>query len=245
MCKTYVFISWNILLDTLSFSHRLHNLTGLGGGVEGRATRKDLPVIEDGLRECLTASIRPKIGRKAKRLVDRQIRLDVEQWSSWALFFRKDMASSSCEHTIDTSHGLFRHLNLDQVDRFKDTWVSEKSGSVQNAAGRRDDLPTSTMDGISVQGNIHDVEANRSHWLFGNRSFSGSPLKARNDRVFDFVQILDGFSLIDEQVGPCGIRAKTPNLSCISHIPAMIIGQDTSSRFEVVSRSNLAALNVL
>lgn len=116
-------------------------------------------MIEDRLRESLTTSIRSKIGGETERLVDRQISLDSEQWCTWTLFLGEDVTTSSGEDTVDAAHCLLRYLDLDQEDGLEDTWVGKQSRSVQHTTSSWDELTSTTVDGISVQSNIHDVEA--------------------------------------------------------------------------------------
>jgi hypothetical protein len=53
--------------------------------------------------------------------------------------------------------------------------------AIEAAAGGRDDLTTTSMDGIGVQGNIIDVEANSAHVLIAEGSLLGGPLEASDD----------------------------------------------------------------
>ena len=107
------------------------------------------------------------------------------------------MASPSSQDAIDTAHSLLWHLDLDKVYGLKDARRCKKRSSEEYTPSCWDDLPTATMNGISMESNIHDVKANRAHRLFGDRTFSCSPLEAGNDRIFDFIEILDGFGLVN------------------------------------------------
>ena len=91
MDDTYVLVSWDILPDTLSFPHLPDDLAWFGVQVERRATRKNLPVIEHRLMECLASSVGPKIGSETEGLVDGEIGFDFKQRSAWSLFFREDV----------------------------------------------------------------------------------------------------------------------------------------------------------
>jgi len=75
---TYVLNTWNLNLDTLTLPHFLDNVTRLGAGVKRRSTGKDLPMVEDGLREGLATSSGTEIGGETEGLVDGQVSLDVE-----------------------------------------------------------------------------------------------------------------------------------------------------------------------
>jgi hypothetical protein len=53
-------------------------LSDLGGGIEGRATGEDLPVVEDGLGESLSGGGLSEISVEAERLENGEVSLDVE-----------------------------------------------------------------------------------------------------------------------------------------------------------------------
>lgn len=62
----------------------------------------------------------------------------------------------------------------------------------------RDNLVIIMMDSIGVEGNIEDVEVDVVYGFFSNGIFMGGLLEIRDDGVFDFVEVLDGFGLVDE-----------------------------------------------
>src|SRR5947209_7936950 len=84
---TVVLVAWNLWLETLSLSHILDDLTWHCGLVERRTAGQDLPVIEYGLWESLTAGSGTKVGVETKRFHDRQVRLDGEERSTHTLLF--------------------------------------------------------------------------------------------------------------------------------------------------------------
>lgn len=106
----------NLDLDTLAFPHVLDDLTGLGGRVEDGTTRKNGPMVEHRLGECLPTGVRAEIGGETERLVDGQESLDIEQRSTRTLLLRENVASPSCQDTVNTTHSLFRNLDLDEID---------------------------------------------------------------------------------------------------------------------------------
>merc|ERR1711881_677388 len=111
--------------------------------------------------------------------------------------------------------------------------------------GGGDDLATTTVDGIGMEGNIHDVEADGTHRLLGNGTFLGGPLETRDNGVLDFVQVLDGLGLVNQQIGTVGVRTEAPDLTGISNVPAVLVSQDTGTSLEVVTWADLAVLDVL
>ena len=63
---------------------------------------------------------------------------------------------------------LCNYLDVDKVNGFKKSWGSSQLTSVQHSSGCWDDLTTSTMDSISVQCDVMDVESDTTHVFFGH-----------------------------------------------------------------------------
>jgi hypothetical protein len=129
-------------------------------------------MIENGLWESLTRGVGTEICVETERLHDRKVCLDSEKRGSWTLLLVEDVTTSSGKNTVNTTHGVFWYLNLDQEDWLKETWLGQKSGSVENTTSSWDKLTTTSVDGIGVEGDIHNVESARSHWLFCDWTFS-------------------------------------------------------------------------
>jgi hypothetical protein len=155
------------------------------------------------------------------------------------------VTSSNVQTRVDTTLSSFRTLNLDQEHGFLKTGGSQKLSGETDSSGGRHDLTGTSMDGIGVEGNIHDVVSDTSHVLFGTGSFLGSPLETSDTRVLDFVEVLDGLGGVDQQVGTGGFGTETPNLSGLGNIPSEFIGHQSSSNLEVVSGSDLAGFDSL
>lgn len=202
-------------------------------------------MVEDGLGEGLAGSVGAEIGVETEGLLDGQVSLDVEQRSTGALGLLEDVTSPAGKDTVDTTHGLLGNLDLDQEDGLEETGVGEQGSSVQDTTSSGDDLATTTVNSIGVQGNILDVEADRAHGLLGNGTLLGGPLETGDDRVLDFVEVLDGLGLVDEDVGTVGVGTEAPNLTGIGDIPAVLVSKITGTSLEIVTRADLASLNVL
>lgn len=210
-----VLVTWDNLLETLALTHLLDDLTWLASWVEDGSSWKNLPMVEDGLWEGLSSGTLTEIGGETERLVDWQVGLDGEEWGTWALLLREDVTTSAGKDTVDTSHSLLWNLDLDQVDWLQESWVGQEGSGVQDTTGSWDNLSSSSVDGIGVEGNIHDVEADRAEWLLSNWTLTGSPLETGNDGILDFVEVLNSLGLINEQVGTGGVWAEAPNLTGI------------------------------
>jgi hypothetical protein len=200
-------------------------------------------VVEDGLREGLTTGGLAEIGVETEGLVDRQVSLDVEQRGTGTLLLGVDVTTTAGKDTVDTTHGLLGNLDFDVEDGLLETRVGKQGSGVQDTTSSGDDLTTTTVDGISVQGHIKDVEADRAHRLLSNRTFTGCPLETRDERVLDFVEVLDGLGLVNQQVGTGSVGTEAPNLTGIGNIPAEVVSEDTRTGLEIVTGVDLAGLD--
>jgi hypothetical protein len=243
LSRTYVVDIRHLNLDTLALAHVGNDLSGHGGVVERRATLENLPVVEDQLREGLTGGVGSKIGGETEGLVDGKVSLDVEQRGTNTLGLLENVTSPAGEDTVDTTHSLLGNLDLDKVDGLLESGLGEQSSSVQHTTSSRNDLTTTTVNGISVKGDIHDVETDGTHGLLSNGTLLGGPLETRDDGVLDFAEVLDGLGLVNEQVGTVGVRTEAPNLTGIGDVPAVLVSEDTGTSLEIVTRADLAGLD--
>ncbi|GKT92871.1 elongation factor 2 [Colletotrichum tofieldiae] len=242
---THVLNTRNLNLETLALTHLLDDLADLGGAVKRRATGQGLPVVEDKLGEGLSGGGLAQVTVEAEGLHDGEVGLDGEQRSAGTLLLTEDVTTSAGKDTVDTTHGLLGNLDLDQEDGLEKGGLGEQSGGVQDSAGGGDDLATTTVNGIGVEGDIHDVPADGTHGLLGNGTLAGGPLETRDDGVLDFVEVLDGLGLVDEQVGASGVGTEGPDLTGVSDVPAEVVSQDTSTGLEIVTGADLAGLDLL
>lgn len=233
----------NVLLDTLALSHGGNDLADLAGRVERRTTGEDLPVVEDGLGESLSGGGLSEISVETERLENGEVGLDVEERSTGSLLLAEDVTTSSGKNTVDTTHSLLGDLNLDEVDGLEKSGLGEKRGGVQDTTGSGDDLTTTTVNGIGVEGNIEDVEAARSHGLLSNGTLTGSPLETGDNGILDFVEVLDSLGLVDQQVSTSAVGTEGPDLSGVGDIPAEVVSKDTGTSLEIVTGADLARLD--
>ena len=202
-------------------------------------------MVEDGLRESLATSAGTEIAVETERLHDGKVGFDGEERSTGALLLAKDVTSPAGKNTVDTTHGGLGDLDFDQEDGLHKSGLSQEGRGVEDAARGRDDLATTTMNGVGVEGNIKDVEADRAHGLLTNGTLAGGPLEAGHDRVLDFLEVLDSLRLVNQQVGTVGVGTESPNLSGIGNIPAEVVSENASTGLDIVTRTDLAILNLL
>lgn len=202
-------------------------------------------MVEDGLREGLATGTGTEIASEAEGLVDGQVSLDGEQRGTGTLLLGVDVTTTAGEDTVDTTHGLLGDLDLDVEDGLEQSGVSQHGSGVQDTTSGGQDLTTTTVDSISVKGDIHDVEADGAHGLLSNGTLTGSPLETGDEGVLDFVQVLDSLGLVNQQVGTGGVGTETPDLTGVGDIPAVVVGKDTGTSLEVVTGGDLAGLDGL
>jgi len=82
---------------------------------------------------------------------------------------------------IDWTNDIIWGLDLDQEDWLLEFWCSSQFTSIENSSSSWDDLTTSSMDSISMESNIMDIESASSHVLITHGTFLGSPLESSLD----------------------------------------------------------------
>lgn len=200
-------------------------------------------MVEDGLGEGLAGGGGTQVTVEAEGLEDGQVSLDVEERSTRTLLLVEDVTTTAGKDTVDTTHGGLRDLNLDQVDGLEQSRLGKQGRGVQDTTSGGDDLTTTTVDGIGVEGNIEDVEADGTHGLLSNGTLTTGPLETGDDGILDFVQVLNGLGLVDNHVGTSTIGTEGPDLTGVSDVPAELVSQDTGTGLEIVTGADLATLN--
>ena len=90
------------------------------------------------------------------------------------------MSSLSVENWVDVSHGVFWALDLDGVDR-----LGGEDGGVEDAAGGGDDLATSAVNGVGVQGVAMKIKADSAYVLVAQNSLLDSPVETGLDGILE------------------------------------------------------------
>ena len=96
-------------------------------------------------------SVRAEIGSEPERLADRQVSLDREHRCSGALLLGEYLTTALVKDRIDTTDGVLRALDLDEVDGLLDTRRRCQARGVTDTTSRRNDLASTTVDGIGVK----------------------------------------------------------------------------------------------
>jgi hypothetical protein len=227
--------------ETLPLTGGEDDVLGLAGD-EGVAL-DDLPVVEHALGEGLAGGGRAEIGGEAEGLHDGQVGLDVVERGAGTLLLRDDVAATPVEGGVDAAHGRLGALDLDEVHGLHEAGRGGELASVDDAAGSGDDLTTTAVDGVGVEGDVVDVVLDRAHVLLAEHTLLGGPLEGGDERVLDLVKVLD--THVDEGVGAGGLGAEAPDLTGLSDVPAVLLGELAGAGLGVVAGGDLAVLDGL
>src|SRR5271154_675049 len=72
----------------------------------------------------------------------------------------------------------------------------------------------------------------------------GLPLECGDTRILDFVQVLNGLGLIDQQVCTGSVGTETPDLSGVSDVPAVFVGKKSCASLGIVTRRDFAGFDL-
>lgn len=202
-------------------------------------------MVEDALRESLARGVGTEIGGETEGLHDREVGLDLVQGSTHTLLLGKDVATTTVEARVDTTHSVLGTCDIDEVDGLEEARLSGEHGSVDATTASGDDLSTTTVNGIGVKGDIMNVDTDTTDVLVAHRTFLGGPVESSDNRVFDFVQVLNSLGNINEHVGTIAIGTEAPDLTGLTGIPAELVGEDLTTLLLVITGTNLAILDSL
>merc|ERR1711988_2084497 len=92
---------------------------------------------------------------------------------------------------------------------------------------------------------IIQVKPDGTQVLVTQHALLGSPLESSDARILDLVKILDSLCAVDHDVGSAGLRAEAPDLSGLSDVELVLVGEVTATDLEVVPGVDLTLVNVL
>jgi hypothetical protein len=178
-------------------------------------------------------------------LSDGKVGLHHDEGSSGNGLFSNNDSSSGGEALVDTTDSIFGALDFDEEDRLLESRGSEELRSVHDTSGSGDELATTSVDSISVESNILDVESDTSHVLFDEDTFLGGPVEGGFHGVLNFVKVLDSLGGINEDVRSGGLGSEAPNLKCIIGVPLELVSEDGSSLLRVLLGGDLIVFDCL
>jgi len=104
---------------------------------------------------------------------DWEVSLNHDEWGSGDWFFTDNDTSALGKATIDTTYCIIRALNFDQEDWLLEAGLGSEFSGEEDTSGSWGNLTTTSVDSISVKGNILDVESDTSHVLISHNTFLG------------------------------------------------------------------------
>merc|ERR1712196_173273 len=135
-----------------------------------------IPVIEDALREGLSARCLTKRGHEAEGLRDWQVGLGLDNGGALTRILLEHAATAQVHDVVDTRHSWLRAGDLDQEHRLLQGRLASQLTSKAGTSRRRHDLTSATVNSIGVEGHILDVEADTPHVLLAKRTLLRGPL---------------------------------------------------------------------
>jgi hypothetical protein len=202
-------------------------------------------MVEHALREGTSGSGGSEGLSETEGLGDGKVSLDHHEWGALNGLFGDDDTAALGHALVDTTYGIIWSLDFDQEDGFLEAGGGSKLASVEGASGSGDNLTTSSVNSISVEGDILNVESDAAHVLVGHDALFGGPLEGGFHRVSDFVKILDLLGHVDQKVGAGGVWAEAPDLLGVIWIPAVVVSKEAVSILWVLLGGNLFILNVV
>lgn len=186
-------------------------------------------MIEDALWEGSSGGGGSENLGETEGLSDWQVSLHVDEWGTGDWLLRDDDTSSLGHGLVDGTDAVIWGLDLTEEDWLLEFWSGGELGSVHDSSGGWDDLTTTSVDGIGVEGDIMDVESDTSHVLIAQNTFFGGPLEGSLEGVLDFVKELDTLGDIDEDVWSVGVWAEAPDLLGIGLVPLELFDEALGS----------------
>jgi len=178
---------------------------------------------ENHLGECLTGGGGAEGGGETERLGDGQMALDLDERGTLTLDGLKDDTTADVQGGIDTGGGVLRAGNLDQEDGLlKSGLGSQHRGEAHTTHGRHD-LTSTTMDGIGMHSDVHEIELDTTQVLFAKRTFLGAPLERGVDVLLDFEEVLDTDGLVNDNIGAISLGTEAPDLEGVILVPVELL----------------------
>jgi hypothetical protein len=190
-------------------------------------------MIEDALREGSSGGSGSESLGETEGLSYGQVSLHVDERSSGDWLLGDDDTSSLGKGLIDTTDDIIRSLDLTKENWLLEFRHSSELTSVHDSSSGRHNLTSTSMDSISMEGDIMDVESDTSHVLFAHGTFFGSPLEGRVDGVLDLIEELSTLGNINKNVGSVSVGTETPNLLGFILGPIEIVDEDLGSFFGI------------
>lgn len=223
---------WEFNFETLSLTDFGDKDVSLGTGFQW-VRFEGFPMVEDALWEGLTGSEGTEMCGETEGFSDWQVGLDLLEWGTSDLVFFLDGTTTGGQALVDTTGGISWGGNFSKEDWLEESWLSGVVGGIEDSSGGWDNLTTTTMDSISMEDNVHNVEFDLSQVLFSKDGFLGDPLETRFHGVLDFVEVLNSLGGIAKDVWTTVVWTEGPDLLGLSTVPTEFFGEDLNSFLRV------------
>mmetsp|Transcript_12895 Transcript_12895/g.15989 ORF Transcript_12895/g.15989 Transcript_12895/m.15989 type:complete len:222 (-) Transcript_12895:1723-2388(-) len=200
-------------------------------------------MVEHALREGSSGGGLSQVLGETEGFSDRQVSLADDQRSSRNGLLTNHNSSSLSESLIDSTHSVIRGLDFAEEDGLLEAGLSSEAGGVEDTSGSGNNLTSTSVNSVSVEGDILNVVADTSHVLLSHNTLLGSPLEGSFHRVLDFLEVLNLLSLIDKKVGTGSVRAEAPDLLGIIGIPLVFVLENLSSGLQIVFHGDFLSIN--
>jgi hypothetical protein len=157
--------------------------------------------------------------------------------------FTVNDTSALSETTVNATYCIIRALNFNEEDWLLEAGLGSEFGSEEHTSGSWGNLTTASVDSISVEGNILDVEADTSHVFVSQNTLFGGPLEGCLAGVLDFSHELALLGNINQQVSTCSLGTEAPNLLCIIRVPLVFVLENLVADLNILFAVDLLALN--
>mmetsp|Transcript_34805 Transcript_34805/g.25142 ORF Transcript_34805/g.25142 Transcript_34805/m.25142 type:complete len:810 (-) Transcript_34805:10-2439(-) len=200
-------------------------------------------MVENALRERLAGGLRAEIRVEAERLGHGQVRLDVVQRGARALVLLEHVAAAPVEARVDAAKRRLRALDLDQEHGLHELGRRDHLRGVHDAARRRDDLASASVDGVRVHRHVEDLEADAAHVLLADHALLGHPVEAGHHGILDLRQVLHGLGRVNHEVRADNVGAERPDLARHVDVPAEVVGKAATADLDIVTRGDVAGVD--
>merc|ERR1712050_39150 len=120
--------------------------------------------------------------------------------SSLTLVFLKHAPTTHVHARVHTAHGFLWAHDLNQEHWFLKGWLSHHLRSEARTTCWRHDLSCTAMNGVRMQGDIREVEANAAHVLLTDRALFRTPLESTVHVLLNFRKVLNRNCRIDDDI---------------------------------------------
>mmetsp|Transcript_824 Transcript_824/g.1299 ORF Transcript_824/g.1299 Transcript_824/m.1299 type:complete len:216 (-) Transcript_824:1833-2480(-) len=173
----------------------------------------------------------------------RQVSLHKGQRSASYWFFVVHDSSAGVQHLVNASNHFAWALNFNQKHRLVQCRLGSKVSGVVSASSSWDDLPTSSVDCISVQISIDNIKTNSAHIFARKNTFFSCPLESRFHGVFDFVHVLNSFGGVYKHTRTLGFRSKAPEFLGVVGVPTVLVLESAGSSFRFSSGGDVSVFD--